>query len=137
MKNLKTNRILSKHGALQSPGLCTQVTHLPTQPVTGLGVEWEGAEKETHRDPGTLHPLLPFLITGMRSCWHKAISSWSLCPLRRRKLPQTLSQIRKVPMLCDDFRDLNTAPSVNIPSMGSANKSLVGNYIFNKIQFAD
>ena len=40
-------------------------------------------------------------------------------------------------MLCDDFRDLNTAPNVNITSMGSANKSLVGNYIFNKIQFAD
>ena len=88
-------------------------------------------------DPGPLHPLLPFLITGMRSCWHKAISSWSLCPLRRRKLPQTLSQISKVPMLCDDFRDLNTAPNVNIPSMSSANKSLMGNYIFNKIQFAD
>ena len=48
-----------------------------------------------------------------------------------------LNQIRKVAVLCDDFRDLNTAPDVNIPSMGSANKSPVGNYIFNKIQFAD
>ena len=137
MKSLKTNRILNKHGALQSPGLCAQVAHLPTQPASGLGVEWEGAEKETNGDPRTLHPFLPFLITDTRSCCHKAISSWSLCPLRRRKLPRTLSQIRKVPRLCDDFRDLNTAPNVNIPSMGSANKSLVGNYIFNKIQFAD
>lgn len=53
-------------------------------------------------------------------------------PLGEKKL----NQIRKVPLPCDDFRDLSTAPNVNIPSMGSANKSLVGNYIFNKLQFA-
>lgn len=53
-------------------------------------------------------------------------------PLGEKKL----NQIRKVPLPCDDFRDLSRAPNVNIPSMGSANKRLVDNYIFNKLQFA-
>lgn len=57
--------------------------------------------------------------------------------MSRRKPPQTLNQIRKVPVLSDDFRDLNTAPTVNIPLVGFANKSPEGNYLFNKIQFAD
>lgn len=60
MKNLKTNRILNKHGALQILGLCAQVTYLPTQLASGLGVEGEGAENETQgsQDPAPFSPFL-------------------------------------------------------------------------------
>lgn len=49
---------------------------------------------------------------------------------------QTLNPARKVPVFCDESETFMKL-QMSIPPPGSANRSSVGNYIFNKIQFAD
>lgn len=76
IKNLKTAKGQSNHGALGAQGSVHSCTPTP-EARPGLGVEWRGAEKEAKegsQDPAPF--FLPFLISALRSYCHKATSSW-------------------------------------------------------------